>query len=262
MTSSITPSRVWPRAWLFLSLLLLPLLAPAAPGVPPLPTLTVRVLEGTDASVLDDLVNVRPVKGQAPAMLQFDLAHKRVLNGSGQIVADSDAKNPINLQGTVDKWRYVQPLQALAAAHPQEMHLEFSGPLRQPSPPAFYKGEKVNFVVTNVTPERQLAVFDLSPIGTLTLLYPEEDPSGEVPNATMAVEGDVLSPFGVDHVVAVSAADPAGMRALIAWLAETARANGMLDSKGAFLDQVLGLRNVRVGIVATFTCLSAANCKR
>jgi len=257
--SSITPL----RAWLFLSLLLLPLLAPAAPGVPSLPTLTVRVLEGTDASVLDDLVNVRPVKGQGPAMLQFDLAHKRVLNGAGQIVADSDAKNPINLQGTVDKWRYVQPLGALAQAHPQEMHLEFSGPLRQPpSPPAFYKAEAVHFVITNVTPGRQLAVFDLSPIGTLALLYPSEDPSGEAPSETMVVEGNVTSPFGVDHVVAVSAADPAGMRALITWLAETARANGMLDTKGAFLDQVMALHNVRVGMLATFTCLSAANCKR
>lgn len=260
MTSSITAS----RTWLFLALLLPLLSQAAAPAAPPLPTLAVRVLDGTDASVLDDLVNVHPVKGQGPVMLQFDVAHKRILSGAGQVVAETDAKNPIKLQGTVDKWRYVQPLTALAAAHPQPMHIEFEGPLRvPPSPPAFYNREDVGFEVTNLTPGRQLVVFNLSPIGTLQLLYPgERELPNESPSATVLVPATVRSPFGVDHVIAVSAADPAGMRALITRLAETAQADGMLDSQGAFLDELMALHDLRVGIVATFSCQSAANCKR
>jgi hypothetical protein len=261
MTSSITPSRAWPSLAL---LLLLPQLSLAAPAAPPLPTLTVRLLPGTDPSVLESLVNVRSVKGPGQPMLQLDLAHKRILNAAGQIVVESDGHNPIHLQGTMDKWRYVQSLGALAASHPQAMHIDSgSHPLRAPpSPPAFYNGEPVSFVVTDLTPGRQLTVFNLSPIGTLQLLYPYEDQPDAEPRETVLVPAQVSSPFGVDHVIAVSATDPAGMHALVAWLAETAQADGMLDTKGAFLEQVMALRNVRVGMVSTFSCLSASNCKR
>jgi hypothetical protein len=258
MTSSITTS----RAWLLLTFLLLPPLSPAATGVPPLPTLTVRVLPGTDPSVINDLANVRPVTG--PAALQLDLAHKRILDAAGQIVVESDGSNPIHLQGTVDKWRYVQSLGVIAASHPLVMHIDFGNrPLRTPpSPPSFYNNELLSFVVTHVTAESQLVVFNLSSIGTIQLLHVREGKSGEDSGETVSVPAIVKSPFGVDHVVAVAATDPQRMHALIVWIAETARAHGMLDTEGAFLQQLMALRNVRVGVLVTYSCASAANCKR
>jgi hypothetical protein len=254
------------RSTITTSLLLLSLLVPQllqAATAPPLPTLSVRVLPGTDPSVLDDLVNVRPAKGQSTAMLQLDLANKRILNAAGQIVVESDGRNPIHLQGTIDKWRYVGALGAIAATHPQEMHIDSGGPLRTPpAPPAFYNNEDVYFVVTHVTSGRQLLVFNLSSIGTLELLHAREGLTGEDTGETVVVPAIVRAPFGVDHVVAVSADDPQRMHALIAWVAETARAHGMLDTKGDFLEQLMALRNMRMGVLVTFSCLSAASCKR
>jgi hypothetical protein len=254
MTSSITTS----RAWLLLTFLLLPQLAPADTGVPPLPTLTVRVLPGTDPSITNDLANVRPVTG--PAALQLDLAYKRILDAAGQIVVESDGSNLIQLQQIVDKWRYVQSLGAIAASHPLRMRIDFGSlPLRAPpSPPKFYNNEVVSFVVTDAKAGSQLVMFNLSPIGTIQLLYVREGKPGEDSDATASVRCFVRSPFGVEHVVAVSATDPERMHALI----ETVRAHGMLDTQGEFLQQLMALRNVRVGMLVTYTCASAANCKR
>jgi hypothetical protein len=249
------------------SLLVLTLLAPqllAAATAPPLPTLSVRILPGTDESIVNDLVYVRPVKAPGQATLQLDLAHKRILNAAGQIVVESDGSNPIHLQGTIDKWRYVQSLRTLAALHPQEMHIDFGGQgLREPpSPPAFYDLEPVSFVVSHVTAGRQLVVFNLSSIGTLELLHVRQGQPGEETGDTVSVPAIVRSPFGVDHVVAVSASDPPRMRALIGWLTETARARGMLDSKGDFLEQLMALHDMQMGMLVTYSCQSAANCRR
>jgi hypothetical protein len=227
-----------------------------------MPPLTVRVLPGNDPSILNDLANVRPVKG--PAALQLDLAHRRILDEAGQIVVESDGSNPIHLQGTVDKWRYVQSLGAIAASHPLGMRIDFGNrPLRTPpSPPSFYNNELLSFVVADVKAGSQLVVFNLSSIGTIQLLYVREGKPGEDSGATVSVPAIVKSPFGVDHVVAVSASDPERMHALIVWIAETARAHGMLDTQGEFLQQLMALRNVRVGMLVTYSCASAANCKR
>jgi hypothetical protein len=239
--------------------LLLPQLALAGTA-PHLSTLSVRLLPGTDPAVLRDLVNVRPAKADGPATLQLDLAHKRILNAAGQIVVESDGRNPIHLQGTIDKWRYVEVLRVISAAHPLDMHIDFGGrPLRTPpSPPAFYKDDRLNFVVTHLTAGRQLVVFNLSSIGTLDLL----DVQGGLPVETVSVPAIVEAPFGVDHVVAISADDPPRMRALIAWIAETARAQGMLDTQGGFLEQLMALRGLQVGLLVTYSCASATDCRR
>jgi hypothetical protein len=243
--------------------LLLPQLALAGTA-PHLPTLTVRLLPGTDSSVLRDLVSVRPAKADGPATLQLDLAHKRILNATGQIVVESDGRNPIHLQGTIDKWRYVEVLKVISAAHPLDMHIDFGGrPLRTPpSPPAFYKDDRLNFVVTHLTAGHQLVVFNLSSIGTLDLLHPPEGLPGEKAGETVSVPAIVESPFGVDHVVAISADDSPRMRALIAWIAETARAQGMLDTQGGFLEQLMALRGLQVGLLVTYSCPSATDCRR
>lgn len=246
-------------AGLFLVGLLLSQPALTAPAMR-LPPLTLKVLPGTDPSVLNDLVNIRPVKGGAPAQLQLDLAHGRILDTQGRILVETDGRNPIHLQGTVDKWRYVGAFAALAAAHPQEIHFDWGLiPKAQQAPPMpwLYQGESLTVMVT-VAPSRQVAVFNLASIGILRLLYAREGGG----DGTVVIPAHANSPFGVDHVIAVSAVDPEGMHRFIGWLAETARARGMVDSAGAVLQQITTLHDVRVGMQVLYTCLSPAECKR
>jgi hypothetical protein len=248
-------------AWLLLTI---PHLSAAAADIAvTLPVLTVRILPGTDPSVVDNLVNVRLVKGQGPATLQLDFVHKRVLDAAGQLVVEILDRNPLALQGTVDKWRYVRSLQGLAAAHPQEIHVDpTSLPAEQLTPPLprIYNGGTVTYVVTRVPAPRQVVVFNLDAIGDIQLLYARESSQ----NATDTVSiGAVVRPlFGVEHMVAVSAVDPEHIRALIGWLTETDRAEGMVDTRGAILQQIAALKDVRVGLVTVFTCESASNCRR
>jgi len=239
-------------------LLLPPPALTASPSQVRLPTISVRVLPGTDPSILDDLENVRPVKGAGPATLQFDLAHKRILNASGAVVVEAAGRNVMYLQGTVDTWRYIESLRALASTHPQEMHVVFESTPHAPE--LVYASETVTFVVTHVAPGRQLLVFNISPIGTIQTLYvPQAD---DVRDDTVSIPAVASAPFGADHVIAVSAADPVHMRSLIGWMQEAAEARGMIDTRGAILDQITALKDVRVGVIFTYTCLSAAKCAR
>jgi hypothetical protein len=227
-----------------------------------LPPITVRLLPGTDAAVLDNLVNVRPVT-KGPAALQIDLAHKHILNGQGQIVVMSARNNPISLQGTVDKWRYAAAFGTLAVAHQQPMHTDWgtSGPRTGPLP-ALYDGETVTFVITSISTARQLVVFAFDASGTLNLLYATGSGAGRRTGDTVYIEAVASAPFGVDHIVAISAADPDRMGALAAWIAESARARGMLDTQGSILEQIAMLRDVRVGLISLYTCHSRTDCSR
>jgi hypothetical protein len=248
-------------AWLLLTI---PLLSQAAPQTAvTLPLLPVRVLAGTDPSIVDNLVNVRLVKGQGPAALQLDIAHKRILDSTGQLVVEFVASNPLALQGTVDKWRYVRSLQALSSSHPQDIHVDpQSLPPEQLTPPLprIYNRGTVTYVVTNVPPQRQVVIFNLDAIGEFQLLHVRE--SAQDASDTVKIEAVVKPLFGVEHVVAVSAVDPPQMHAFIGWLQETARADGMVDTRGAILQQIASLKDVRVGLVTVYTCESAVNCKR
>jgi hypothetical protein len=234
----------------------------AAPAVR-LPPIAVRVLPGTDASVLGNLVNVIPVKGQAPAVLQLDLAHKRILDGKGQTVVELTTGSPISLQGAVDKWRYAAAFARLAAAHPQELHIDW-GHLgaRAGQTPFLYDRENVAVVMTNVTAGRQLLLFAFDATGTLGLLYITGSDAGVVNGSTVAVGIVAMAPFGVDHIVAVSASEPQRLPQLAAWVAESARARGMLDTEGSILEQIMALRDVRVGVLSLYTCRSSASCGR
>jgi hypothetical protein len=259
MKSSITAA----LAWLLMT----------APGVPAqaasdspatLQVLPVRLLPGSETSVLDNLVNVHLVKGQGQAALQLDIAHKRILDSQGLLVVEYDAHNPLALQGTVDKWRYVRALQVLSAAHPQDIHVDpASMPAEQLTPPLprIYNHGTVTYVVTKVPAPRQVVVFNLDAIGDIQLLFfPGCCGPGE--SDTVSIPAEVRPLFGEEHVVAVSASDPQQMRALISWLYETHLAEGMIDTRGAILQQIAALKDVRVGLVAVYTCESASNCKR
>jgi hypothetical protein len=192
-------------------------------------------------------------------VLQFDLAHKRILDASGQVVVEAAGRNPIYLQATVDKWRYLESLSALAAAHPQPMRVDFGRTPR--SQVLAYSGEEAIFAVNNVTAQRQLVVFNISPIGTIQTLY-VKDNADPLPGDTAYIDAVASAPFGSDDVIAISATDPARMHALIAWMQETASAKGMLDTRGTFLEQVKALKDVRVNVMLIYTCLSPSKCAR
>jgi hypothetical protein len=223
----------------------------------------VRLLPGTEPSVLDNLIRVRLVKGPGPVILQLDLAHKRILDAQGQTVVEADGHNPISLQGTVDKWRYVQSLARIAAAHPQDIHIDpRSLPPEQLTPPLprIYNKGSVTYVVTNVPALRQVVVFNLDATGGIQLLAARD--SAQVADDRVLIQAHVEPLFGVEHVVAVSAIDPARMQQFIAGLEETAAANGMIDTQGVILEQIAALKDVRVGMAIVYTCESAAHCKR
>jgi hypothetical protein len=223
-----------------------------------LPVITVRALPGTDPSILHDLAHVRPARGAEPAALQLDLAHQRVLNGAGQVVAGPDAVRTPYLQSVVDKWRYVASLGVLARAHPQELHSDLGDDGQTPQGP----GMSETIVVPHVMPQRQLLLFGIGPSGGIYLLSTRKIDSDEVSGDTMMSRTVAVPPFGAEHTVAVSAADPQGMHELGVWLRETTQAHGTVDTQGEFLKQIAALRDVRIGLLASYTCGSASECTR
>lgn len=232
--------------------------AAGAATVVALPPLIVRLLPGTDPAILHDLEHVRASKGAEPAILQLDLAHRRVLNATGQIVAGPDSVRPIYLQSVVDKWRYVAALTALARAHPQELESEWGYEARAPRP--WVAGTEATFVVPHVPPERQLLIFGIGPSGDIYYLRAGTLQSGGVLGDTMVTWATAVPPFGAEHIVAVTAADPRGINELGTWLAENSASHGVIDTQGEVLKQIEALKDMRLGLLASYTCQSAPEC--
>jgi hypothetical protein len=239
-------------AWLLLACL--PLAATAAPPVL-LPVLVVRVLPGTDPSILADLLYVRRAQGPEPVTLQFDLARHRVLDGGGRVVAGPGAARPEDLQSVVDKWRYVAALGALAQAHPQEVRSEPAAAAPGSAGAGAADAEE-NFVVLHVSAQRQLLVFSIGPSGHLYFLPAQPRASGPDAGDTQVAPLVSMPPFGAEHIVAVTAADPQGMQQLGVWLREVEEGGGpgLIDTQGELLKQIAALRDVRVGLVASYSC--------
>jgi hypothetical protein len=226
-----------------------------------LPPIAVRVLPGTDPAILHDLEHVRAAKATEPATLQLDLAHKRILDGAGRVVAGPDTAPTPYLQSIVDKWRYVASLRDLATAHPQELVSDWAEkPQRDPLP--WVAGTWASFWVPHVTPPRQVLVFGIGPIGDLCSLSAKQAPPGGVEADTMFVQARAVPPFGTEHIVVVTAADPGHMGELRAWLEESGPCHGLVDTAGELLKQIASLKDVRVGVVASHSCRAAADCGR
>jgi len=236
--------------------------AAAAGPVVPLRPLIVRLLPGTDPSILRDLERVRLAKGAEPVTLQLDMAHKRVLNATGQIVAGPDSVRALYLQSVVDKWRYVASLGVLARAHPQELHSEWAYEAGRPhvAPRPWVAGTDASFLVPHVPPQRQLLVFGIGPSGDIYYLGAGYLESVGLPSDTMFTRATAVPPFGAEHIVAVTAADPQGIDELRTWLAENSASHGVIDTQGEVLRQIEALKDVRIGLLASYTCLSAPEC--
>jgi hypothetical protein len=231
------------------------LLSAAAPAT--LPALAVRLLPGTDPSILEDLEHVRRVSGAQAATLQFDLAHHRVLNATGRVVADAEASR--DLQSVVDKWRYVLALEVLARAHPQEVRSDWNdgGPEAPPLPWA--NGTEASFAVLQVPAERQVLVFSMGPSGHLYFL-----PTSRLAPDMAVAHSWSMRPFGAETIVAITATDPAGITQIATWLKENSssegRRPGLIDTQGELLKQIASLRDVRIGLMVSYSCASRGEC--
>jgi hypothetical protein len=238
-----------------------PQVLPAAPPPVTLPGLTVRLLPGTDPSILQDLEHVRLARGAEPVALQVDLGHQRVLDGAGHVVAGPDAVHSIYLQSVVDKWRYIAALRALARAHPQALHSDWGDdgtPQAHPRPWISYT--EALFVISPLGPARQLLVFGMGPNGHLNLLAPEPE---DGPDGSKLVIAEARPPLGAEHIIAVTAADPQGIRALITWFAEgNVGGPALIDTQGEILKQIAALKDVRVGVVGAYSCRMPAECAK
>jgi hypothetical protein len=235
----------------------------AAPP-PGLPVITVRLLAGTDPSILHDLEYVRPARGAEPVTLQLDLAHKRVLNGAGQLVAGADAFRLTGLQSVVDKWRYVAVLEALARAHPQELLMGASADAgsARAAPLPQVSGTEQYFFIPHVPPQRQVLLFDIGPAGDVCYLHTHQIGSDEASGAMFMAGANITPPLGAEHIVVVTAADPQRMQALGTWLQETTETRGPVDTQGEILRQLALLRDVHIGVLPTYSCATAAECSR
>lgn len=248
--------------WALMAWACLPQSALAATTPVALPPLTVRVLPGTDPAILHDLEHVRMPKGAEPVALQLDLAHKRILDGAGRVVAGPDTAPTPYLQSIVDKWRYVASLRDLATAHPQELLSDWAERPQGQPPLPWVGGTSASFWVPHVTPPRQLLVFGIGPIGDLCSLGARAAPP--VPGAadTMVIQARAVPPFGTEHIVVVTAADPQHVGELRAWLEESGPCHGLVDTAGELLKQIAALKDVRVGVVASHSCRAAADCPK
>jgi hypothetical protein len=243
-------------AWLILACLpqALPAAAPAA--MASLPSITVRTLPGTEPSLMHDLEHVRPPKGGEPVILQIDLANKRVLNGAGRVVAGPDSTRMDYLQSVVDKWRYAAALSALARAHPLEVTSEWGDDgSPQAAPRPWVADTGATFIVPHVPAGQWLLFFGMGPRGDIYYLG-ADDFGGD----GAIISARAVPPYGAETLVAVTSTDAAGIRALGTWLAETARSRGVIDTQGEVLRQIEALRDLRIGVLASYTCRTAPEC--
>jgi hypothetical protein len=221
-----------------------------------LPAIAVHLLPGTEPALLEHLAGVKPVDSTALAMLQLDLGHQKILNGAGQIVVEAESSNPVMLQGVINKWRYFDALARLAEARSQAVHLG----LQDDRARWFYQDAPVTILISGVPPHHQVAVFDLTSIGTLDFLYPGASSPQELgSDGTLTVVSSVTKPYGADHVVVITADDPQRMKDLVAWL-DTGKQS--VDSQGALLQRISGLHDIRVGVQWLYTCASESECPR
>jgi hypothetical protein len=237
--------------------------AAAAAATPDLPAIPVAVGTGTSRSILERLEGVIPADSGKPALLLLDLASRRVVNERGEVVAEPATDDVTTVQHVINKWRHIVALSALADRRSQSIHLTVGRPEETHGVPWLYKGQRVGIVVTGLTGERQVTLFDLTSTGTVELLYPVPKES-HAPDAegTLYVSADAGSPFGADHVIAVSSEDSRDMRLFTDYLRNQFVHSGSdaLTSDGELLQRVARLHGLRVGIQSLYTCVSEERC--
>ncbi len=184
------------------------------------------------------LQRVRPVvlvDVAAKPDLTWDPKSREVLAGLDVVARGVTAAD---LPGVVD--------QALAVAWLKREKAQANQPIKMLSADQLHtRGSRVDVRVERLT-GRYLILFDLSGIGSAQLLYPLGADPEQRSDPSYTVTFQVREPFGVDYVVAVTAARP--MTELQRILRESAR---RIDLE-AFASAMDGL-DARIGYVRIFT---------
>ena len=136
------------------------------------------------------------------ADLIWDAGLRQVVSEMGDVVAHDIGVD--ELSGVVDKWEAVRTIRALSARASLRLRIDAGDGIHR-------DGERIGLRIDGRTHPR-LTVFSLSGNGAVHYLYPQArfgDPA-EIPAGTAFELNDIVveGPFGADHVVAVSAAEP------------------------------------------------------
>lgn len=173
---------------------------------------------------------LRIIENDAAADFIWDVSRGEVIGRSGDLVA-SEIRTKATLLGVLEKWSTIGELLPLVSELPARLSVDPSG-----SDFIYAPGTKVTISVaqTGRRKERRYAtVFNIASDGTVQLLYPlAPDGAGMLPEKgdLPVLESGIVPPFGLDHIVSLTAPnDMAALRAALS-AADGQRAAGRLIS--------------------------------
>lgn len=187
-------------------------------------------IEGEPAPELANADWLRHTADDAAADFIWDRPRGEIIRRSGDLVA-SDIGAPAALAGVLEKWRTVGQLLPLVSELTARLTVDPSG-----SDFVYAPGTAVTLALSRTRQgagKRYATVFNLASDGTVQLLYPlAPDGDGALPaqGDLSVLEMDIVPPFGLDHIVALTS--PHDMEPLRAALrtADTQRAAARLVS--------------------------------
>ena len=152
------------------------------------------------AGVRDSVQGIRLVSATDAPDLLWDAAALEVVSGLGDVAAYG--VDLATLQSVVDKWRAVQVIEDLSS--------RTSLALRLIPDAGVHRAGSIYGVEVGGLRHPRLILFMLSAKGRVHYLSEPGDASRIAPDRPFPVKLRVTEPFGVDHLVAVSAASPLG----------------------------------------------------
>lgn len=217
---------------------------PPVPGQVALPSLSLRLINADEESIKAWRRNALPegvtLVGDSHADLIWDVSRGEVLNGLSDLVAYvgknrpnrggatgsptrgfgrlgqaavTSAAPPVHLatlegrsedwklvHGVIDKWRLVLALRELGISGGLNLSLS-------PGDQYYRKGDKATVTVTGMR-HPYFALFNLTSVGTVEILYPQAGESPAVPQGQFTLPLVVQPPYGADHFIALSADTP------------------------------------------------------
>jgi hypothetical protein len=176
---------------------------PRAVALPP----TVRVEGGAATPDIAASQSWRVSDSPGQADFTWDRRNGDIVRRSGDIVA-SQVSTAAAFAGVIEKWQTILILQPLVSELRARMMTEPHG-----SDYSYGPGTTVTLTLSKTkrgSGKRYATVFNLASDGTVQLLYPlTEDGDGLLPASgeVSVLETEIVPPFGVDHIVAVTSPD-------------------------------------------------------
>ena len=195
--------------------------ASTAPDLAPLRLAILNAEPGTLDAVRETLAGVSVVPVEAAPDLIWDAAYGQVVTGIGDVAAHE--VDLTALSAVVGKWSAVRVIKRLSARASLRLRLHPHDGLHQ-------WGSVIEVQIDGIQ-HPYLILVALSGNGTVHHLYPlPADPDRVATDRPYRLELQVTPPFGADHVVAVSAANPmSGLNAELARLDGTHAAEAVAE---------------------------------